>query len=85
MSTSTIKRMPTFDYFDFNGTVDADKEILTGVPLSTHIPIATCNLSRHGWRYEFVQNGQKNSTYWYVHIQNADTSAYSGRILAYVK
>ena len=84
MATSTIKEL--FSEFSFSGTPDSDNDIITNVPLLTHIPLQVFSASRDGWIYNFNMNNLKNNDYWYVRVQgNSVSGQYSGKIIAKLK
>lgn len=71
-----------FSRFSFSGTPDSDGDIITDVPISTHIPIQAYNVSRNGWTFSFTINNLKSTTYWYIRVNGNSSGTYSGYILA---
>ncbi len=71
------------DTFSFNGSANGWSSIVTDCPLSNYIPLGIIgtSLSRSGWVYNFVYEGNTSNTYWSIHI-NSPSGTYSGRFIA---
>lgn len=76
------------DTFNFRGSVNNWNSIATDCPLNEYIPLGLIgtSLSRSGWIYNFVYDGNTSGTYWSVCITaslgSTPSGSYSGRFLA---